>query len=141
LKKESGHLIGQEETVLATLTGLEEILNTMQQSGGFRAAVLASTEGLPIANVSTEEDGAIAAAMAALLQRVSRETKEELSMGDLDEVMLRTDNQTRLVSRYFDSGDRRLILAVIVPKGCPYRRLTNRAIRDIQVMLSNDPLG
>jgi hypothetical protein len=62
-------------------------------------------------------------------------------MDDLDEVMLRTENQTRLVSRYFDSGDKRLILAVLVPKGHPYRRLTNRAIREIQTLLSLDNLG
>jgi predicted regulator of Ras-like GTPase activity (Roadblock/LC7/MglB family) len=129
-------LIEQQETVRATLTGLKEILDTMQQSGGFRAAVLASAEGLPIASVSAEQDGAVAAAMAALLQRVSREAKEELGMDDLDEVMLRTESQTRMVSRYFDTGERRLILAVLVPKGSPYRRLTNRAIKEIQMLLS-----
>jgi predicted regulator of Ras-like GTPase activity (Roadblock/LC7/MglB family) len=129
-------LIEQQETVRATLTRLKEILDTMQQSGGFRAAVLASAEGLPIASVSAEQDGAVAAAMAALLQRVSREAKEELGMDDLDEVMLRTESQTRMVSRYFDTGERRLILAVLVPKGSPYRRLTNRAIREIQTLLS-----
>jgi predicted regulator of Ras-like GTPase activity (Roadblock/LC7/MglB family) len=135
-EKEKGRLIEQAETVRATLTGLKEILETMQQSGGFRAAVLASAEGLPIASVSAEQDGAVAAAMAALLQRVSREAKEELGMDDLDEVMLRTESQTRLVSRYFDTGERRLILAVLVPKGSPYRRLTNRAIREIQTLLA-----
>jgi predicted regulator of Ras-like GTPase activity (Roadblock/LC7/MglB family) len=139
--KENERLIGQNDTLLVSLNRLEEILGNMQQVGGFRATVLASTEGLPIASVSAEQDGVIAAAMAALLQRVSREAKEELRMDDLDEVMLRTENQTRLVSRYFDSGDKRLILAVLVPKGHPYRRLTNRAIREIQTLLSLDNLG
>jgi hypothetical protein len=50
--------------------------------------------------------------------------------------MLRTENQTRLVSRYFPSEDKRLILALLVPKGQAYRRLTNQAIREIRTLLA-----
>ncbi|MGC9357223.1 MAG: roadblock/LC7 domain-containing protein [Anaerolineae bacterium] len=115
---------------------MKRVLQEMRDAGGFRLVVLTSTEGLPIASASTQQDGTITAAVAALLQGVSREAKQELGLNILDEVVLRTEDQTRLVSRYFNSGDKRLILAVLVPKGCAYRRLTNKAIREIQSILA-----
>jgi predicted regulator of Ras-like GTPase activity (Roadblock/LC7/MglB family) len=126
----------RHNTSMTDLATLQDVLEALREAGGFRVVVLTSTEGLSIASAFAEQDSAITAAMAALLQRVSREAKEELGLDALDEVMLRTENQTRLVSRYFSSGDKRLILAVLVPKGQAYRRLTNRAIREIRTLLA-----
>ncbi len=126
----------QVNSSLPALATLQDVLEKLRDAGGFRVVVLTSTEGLPLASVFSEQDSTITAAMAALLQRVSREAKEELGMDPLDEVMLRTETQTRLVSRYFTCGERRLILALLVPKGHAYRRLTNNTIREIQALLA-----
>jgi predicted regulator of Ras-like GTPase activity (Roadblock/LC7/MglB family) len=117
------------------VNNLQMILQRLQSVGGFKAVVLTSAEGLPLAGVSGTSDKDIAAAMAVMIQRVTREAREELGMAALDEVMLRDDDQTRLISRYFTVEGESFILAVLVPGRQPYRRLTNQTIRQVRKLL------
>ncbi len=55
---------------------------------------------------------------------------------DVDEVTICDHDRTRLVCRYLPVGERQLILAVKVPPGCSYRRITNQALRRIRRLLS-----
>ena len=115
---------------------LGEILAAMNEAGAFAASLLTSPEGLPIAAVPSDYDSDVAAAMVALLQRVSSDARGQLGMAEVDEVTIRDRDTIRLVCRYFPVGEQRLILTATVPPGRPYRRVTNRAIRQIQHMLS-----
>jgi predicted regulator of Ras-like GTPase activity (Roadblock/LC7/MglB family) len=115
---------------LADVT-LEEILREMSARGNFEAAVLTSLDGLPIATVPADYESEVAAAMVAMLQQVSHDARTQLAMGRIDEVTIRDEDFTRLVCRYIEAEGQRLILAVVVPGGQPYRRVTNRALRDI----------
>ncbi len=117
-------------------TSLEEILAAMNEAGEFAASLLTSPEGLPIAAVPADYDSNVAAAMVALLQRVSSDAQNRLGMAEVDEVTIRDRDTIRLVCRYFTVGEQRLILTATVPPGRPYRRVTNRAIRQIQHLLS-----
>jgi len=117
-------------------TSLEEILCVMNEAGGFRVSVLTSTEGLPIVTVPAGYDSDVTAAMVALLQRVSSDAQSQLGMAEIDEVTIRVRDRIRLVCRYLTVGRERLILAAIVPPGRYYRRVTNRAIRQIRQLLS-----
>ena len=85
-------------------TALQRTLREMIQEGHFRAAVLASIDGLPLATVGRSAD---------------------------KELMAGTQGNC-FVSRYFNVGDDPLLLAVKIPPGRPHRRLTNKAIREIQ---------
>ncbi|MFP4344277.1 MAG: roadblock/LC7 domain-containing protein [Anaerolineales bacterium] len=120
---------------------LQMILQELQNVGGFKAVVLTSTEGLPLAGVSGTSDKDIAAAMAVMVQRVTREAREELGLAPLDEVMLRDAEETRLISRYFTVGEDSFILAALVPKGQPYRHLTNQTIRYVRELLLEEIRG
>ena len=51
---------------------LDELLFTLHEQGQFETAVLASVEGLPIATVPANFDTDKAAAMIAMLKRVSK---------------------------------------------------------------------
>lgn len=113
------------------VTDLREILATMKKQGGFEAAVLTSLDGLTIATVPADFESDIAAAMVAMLQRVSHDAQSELHMAPIDEVTIRDQAFTRLVCRYIEIEEQRLILAVIVPDGGVYRRVTNQAIQNI----------
>jgi predicted regulator of Ras-like GTPase activity (Roadblock/LC7/MglB family) len=117
------------------MTAIQEILREMYEEGGFEAVVLTSAEGLPIVSLPTGYDSDVTAAMVALLQRVSQDAQNQVGMAPVDEVMIRDQDGVRLVSRYLQTQNEQLILAVVVPWGAPYRRLTNRAVREIRRLL------
>ena len=112
-------------------TPLDEVLHRMNSLGRFRAAVLASTEGLPIATACSHGDPDVTAAMVALLRTVSKEAREQLGMGELDEVTIQVRDRTRLVCRCFAADGEELILAVIVEPDGYYRSATAWAMREI----------
>jgi predicted regulator of Ras-like GTPase activity (Roadblock/LC7/MglB family) len=119
----------------SALAPLQRILETMKREGGFEAALLTSLDGLPIATVPPDYDSDVAAAMVALIQRVSHDAREELEMAGVDEVTIRDQDYTRLVCRYLDVDGQQMILAALVPDGNYYRRATNRAIHEIKTAM------
>ena len=117
-------------------TSIRDILHAMNEAGRFQATVLAAMDGLLIATVPSDYDTDAAAAMVALLQKVSNDAQSLLGMAEVDEVTIRDRDHIRLVCRYLVIGRERLILAAMVPPGRPYRRVTNRAVRRINQLLS-----
>jgi len=114
---------------------LSEILQEMNQEGGFARAVLATSEGLPIASDPMQPDHELASAMIALLQQVSVETQDHLGLAPVDEVTIRTEERAHLVCRTIPTGGEWICLCALVPAGRVYRRATNRAVRRIREMI------
>lgn len=119
----------------ASPVSFEEILQEMNQEGGFTRAVLATSEGLPIASAPRQPDHELASAMIAMLQQVSVETQDHLDLAPVDEVTIRTAERVHLVCRTIPTGEDWICLCALVPPGQVYRRATNRAVRRIQAML------
>ena len=111
---------------------LDDILVKMNEKGRFGVAVLASSEGLTVAKASSAEDTEVAAAMAAVLQRVGKQVREPLGMAELEELVLLARDRTRLICRYFLVGSEELILAVMVEPNAYYRSATSWAMREIE---------
>ncbi|MGB2955165.1 MAG: roadblock/LC7 domain-containing protein [Anaerolineales bacterium] len=109
-----------------------EILNDMNQEGGFSRSVLATSEGLPIASAPVNPDSELASAMVAMLQQATSETRNQFQLPPIDEFTIRTENQLHLVCRMIKIDNDTVILGVIVPPGQLYRRVTNRAINRIR---------
>ncbi|MBN1811492.1 MAG: roadblock/LC7 domain-containing protein [Anaerolineae bacterium] len=120
----------------ATPTSFADVVEDMYRTGDYRAIVLASADGLPIAAAPSDYESDLPSAMAALIRGVSRDVQAQLGMAELDEVTIYDRTQQRLVSRYITAGNESLILAVAVSPGRPYRRSTNRAIRQIERLLA-----
>jgi len=114
---------------------LSDIVTQMHNAGGFKISVLASKEGLPIATAPRDHDSELAAAIIALLQKVSNETQSQLGMAPVDEVTIRDHDRLRLVCRYLVIKQEELILAALVPPDHYYRNVTNRAIKQIKQSL------
>jgi predicted regulator of Ras-like GTPase activity (Roadblock/LC7/MglB family) len=115
---------------------LAGILRTMHQAGQFQAVVLASADGLPIATTPAGYDSDVAAALVAMLRKVSGEAQSQLGLAEIDEVTVRSRDRVSLVCRRLDVGTEELILVVIVPPGRYYRRVTNQAIAKIKRLLA-----
>lgn len=113
----------------------EETLERVNAEGSFEVSMLASSDGLPIATVPSDYDTDVTAAMVALLRRVAQEMQDNVGLAQLDEVSVRASDKIRVVCRYFSVNDEDLILAVVVPSDRRYyRRLTNRAVREIKLV-------
>lgn len=117
------------------LSPFSEILDEMNQEGGFNRSVLATSEGLPIASSPMQPDHELASAMIAMLQQVGAETQDHLNLAAVDEVTIRTEDRMHLVCRRIQSGSDWICLCALVPAGCYYRRATNRAVRRISEII------
>ncbi|TET38398.1 MAG: hypothetical protein E3J69_01545 [Anaerolineales bacterium] len=117
-------------------TSIIEVLTAMIDEGKFQAAVVTSSDGLPIASAPAGYDSDVTSAMVALLQRVSSDARNQLGMSEVDEVMIYDRDRIRLICRYLTVGKVKIILAAIVPPGLAYRQITNQAIRQIKRLLS-----
>ena len=117
-------------------TSIIEVLTAMIDEGKFQAAVVTSSDGLPIASAPAGYDSDVTSAMVALLQRVSSDARNQLGMSEVDEVMIYDRDRIRLICRYLSVGKVKIILAAIVPPSLAYRQITNQAIRHIRRLLS-----
>ncbi|NIO67939.1 MAG: hypothetical protein GTN71_02470 [Anaerolineae bacterium] len=120
------------ERPLKKQVAFEKILQEMNRAGDFKAAVLSTTEGLSLASAPAGYEDEMAAAMVALLNKVARQAHRQLNLAKVDELSLVGDDRIRLACRYFSVAGQNLVLAVLVPPDRYYRRLTNRAIREIR---------
>lgn len=108
------------------------ILEEIKDQGHFMASILVSAEGLPVASVSAPFDTDTVAAMAALVKNVVRQAQTQLGLAQVDEVSIVDNDKIRLTCRYFVADGEELILAIVALPYQSYRRLTNRAIREIR---------
>lgn len=113
-------------------TGLEKILHEINEKGGFKASVLATTDGLPIAIVPPVYDSDTISAMVAMVLDAIQRAQSRLGFARVDEVSAVDDGKMRLVCRYFSLDDESFILAVVVPPNRRYRSLTNQAISRVR---------
>ena len=121
---------------LSRQTTIEDILGDLMKQGGFSGAVVATTDGLPIAMVGeTKVDTKLIGAIAASIKDLAKRAHQ-----DLDEINLRDKKGKLIVNRYFSiaapPGQYNLLLAVQVPERKPYRRLVNQAVKRIQQVWS-----
>jgi predicted regulator of Ras-like GTPase activity (Roadblock/LC7/MglB family) len=120
------------ETPAPAPTKFEQILTELSQLGSFDAAILATSDGLPIATSPSSLDAQLTAAMVAMLRKVSKDARAELGMNELDEVSLYDRQRSRLACRFFSVDEEELILALLIKEGGHYRRVSAHAIRQIQ---------
>ena len=106
-------------------------LRELCQAGGFNAVFLTDHEGLPVAAVAPGRDAESDAAFLALLHRAAQQVRRMLHLEQLDEMSLVDGAGTRIVCRYLPSGAQNVFLVVIGSVDRPYRRLTNRFLREI----------
>ena len=109
---------------------IEKILKSLVNNGLFLSAVVASSDGLPIAMVGKADTMMIAAVSAAV-----KDLAERAQQG-VTEITTRNDKGQTIVTRYFSIDNDLLLLVVEFSAKRTYRRLTSRAIREIKEIWS-----
>jgi len=111
---------------------LVRILEEMNEQGQFKTSLLVSADGLPLASVTSHFEAETTAAMVALVKNVAHRARTYIGLQQVDEVSIVDSDKMRLVCRPFTVGDEELVLTVVALSYSTYRRLTNRAIREIK---------
>lgn len=118
-----------------TASSFIDILEEMNEQGGFIRSVLATEEGLPIAAAPDHTMDNSLSALVSLLQNVSQDVIYQLEMDEISEITIRDQDRYKFVCRKIKSADDSLLLAALVPPDMYYRRVTSRAMRRIQTFL------
>lgn len=116
-------------------SSFDDILKEVNRQGDFLFSVLSTGEGLPIAFQPGNQKFNQTSAMTALLHQVCQQTRSLLELDELDEITIRTQENTRLVIRPLQIGGERVLLSVLIPADSYYRQLTNRALRGIRDLI------
>ncbi len=109
---------------------LSQLLADMNKRGDFQVAVLTDPQGFPIASAAPPGgDPQTQAAVVALMQKTASQVRDQLGMGQTDEISMFDTVGRRLVCRPFNVSGQDMILAVLVSgKRKSYRHLTNQLI-------------
>jgi hypothetical protein len=107
---------------------LQTVLRELTAHEAISLAVLASDEGLLVAAVPEAELASVAAAIGASLHQLADRLPEKRPV---DEVSIVFDDRQRLVCRALPCERADMLLCLVVQPGRAYRRLTNRAMREI----------
>jgi len=120
----------------AGTTKLSQILEELNASGQFAMSVLADSDGLPIAYAAAPGQSADKeSAVAALMQRVSSQAREQLGMAETNEIVVYDAAGRRLICRPLTINGNGMILAIIVPqRDQSYRRALKRAVEQLKQM-------
>lgn len=111
---------------------VRKIIQQLGQERGFVEVVLTDAVGFPLAALASGAEAEAPAAIAAFVQRMAEQARGRVGLGVMDEVTMYDEAGQRLVCRQFVAGEHTLILAAKIAPRTPYRRATNRAIRQIQ---------
>jgi predicted regulator of Ras-like GTPase activity (Roadblock/LC7/MglB family) len=130
-----GKAKGSGKSVMYLQEKLERVLKKINQEGDFKASILSTLGGFSIAAISFEFDDVVISAISAIVQEVSARAQKYIGFKRMDEVSLVDDDKFRLVCREFEVAGVIFILTVVVPPYKTYRKLTNRAIKEVEKIL------
>jgi len=114
---------------------IANLLNQLNEEGGFSMSVLTDMQGFPLASSNSESiDPERQAAVMAKVQKTLQQVSSHMGMGTPDEVIVSDIDGNRLVSRTFSIKDFELILSIQIPnRKQAYRGLMNKLIKNIQM--------
>ncbi|MEM1657869.1 MAG: roadblock/LC7 domain-containing protein [Candidatus Jordarchaeales archaeon] len=96
------------------LSTLTKILEDMNKKGGFSASVISREDGLVVAEASGPESKQVIAAMAGLAHATAIRVKDQIGLGDLEQVTIETSDGI-IVFKSIEVSNKRFILAAILP--------------------------
>ncbi len=112
---------------------LNQILEVMNEEGGFPISILTDSQGLAIA--SAAQDGMNAdrqSAVVAFIQKTAVQVSKQLGFSASEEISLLDADGKHLICRSFKANGYELILSVMIPdRSGSYRRVTSSAINKI----------
>lgn len=109
----------------------QDLLSQACRAHGWRMAVLAQEDGLPVVAVPDGEstEALVAAAVSAQIQRAANLVRRGSSCSSLTQLTLTLDDGSRMVGRCFTAGGEEFVLLVVFRGRRAYREAMEQTIQ------------
>ena len=113
---------------------IENFMAEVIKLGNYETAYLLSEEGLTLANSNADEivPGDRLVEMSVLFQEIQKMADVMGGISEIKELVIEGHNKRKIVFRFFNAFDEKVILSLIIPPQKTYRGLTNKLMRLIQ---------
>lgn len=119
----------QEHGPMYASARLTAILDELVESGQVAGLMISSPDGLVIAESHRMEQADLLAAISAMFEYVVNRVQTAGIMPRVEEMTLRGKGGELVVVRYFPGACQQFFLVAFAPHHCPYRRVTNLALK------------
>lgn len=113
---------------------IEAFMSEVIKLGNYETAYLLSEEGLTLANSNANEivPGDRLVEMSVLFQEIQKMADVMGGISEIKELVIEGHNKRKIIFRFFNAFDEKVILSLIIPPQKTYRGLTNKLMRLIQ---------
>lgn len=113
---------------------IEDFMSEVIKLGNYETAYLLSEEGLTLANSNANEivPGDRLVEMSVLFQEIQKMADVMGGISEIKELVIEGHNKRKIIFRFFNAFDEKVILSLIIPPQKTYRGLTNKLMRLIQ---------
>jgi len=113
---------------------IENFMAEVIKLGNYETAYLISEEGLTLAHSLVDEvlPEERLIEMSVLFQDIQKMADVMGGISEIKELVMEGHNKRKIIFRFFNAFDQKVILSLIIPPQKTYRGLTNKLVRLIQ---------
>jgi len=113
---------------------IEKFMSEVIKLGNYETAYLLSEEGLALAHELADEivPEERLVELMVIFQQVQKMADVMGGISEIKELVIEGHNKRKIIFRFFDAFDQKVILALIIPPQKTYRGFTNRLVQLIQ---------
>ena len=113
---------------------IENFMSEVIKLGNYESAYLMSEEGLALAHSLVDEivPEERLIEMAVIFQDIQKMADVMGGISEIKELVMEGNNKRKIIFRFFNAFDQKVILSLVIPPKKTYRGLTNKLVRLIQ---------
>ena len=113
---------------------IENFMSEVIKLGNYETAYLMSEEGLTLAHSLVDEvvSEERLIEMAVIFQDIQKMADVMGGISEIKELVMEGNNKRKIIFRFFNAFDQKVILSLVIPPKKTYRGLTNKLVRLIQ---------
>ena len=113
---------------------IENFMSEVIKLGNYETAYLMSEEGLTLAHSLVDEviPEERLIEMAVIFQDIQKMADVMGGISEIKELVMEGHNKRKIIFRFFNAFDQKVILSFVIPPKKTYRGLTNKLVRLIQ---------
>jgi len=113
---------------------IENFMSEVIKLGNYEIAYLLSEEGLALAHDMADEivPEERLVEMSVLFQEIQKMADVMGGISEIKELVIEGHNKRKVIFRFFNAFDQKVILSLIIPPQKTYRGFTNKLVRLIQ---------
>ncbi|MBC8184577.1 hypothetical protein H8E88_26070 [candidate division KSB1 bacterium] len=113
---------------------IENFMSQVIKLGNYETAYLLSEEGLSLAHDMADEvvPEERLVEMSVLFQEIQQMADVMGGISEINELIIEGHNKRKIIFRFFNAFDQKVVLTLVIPPQKTYRGFTNKLVRLIQ---------